>query len=96
MNNRLNKQSSVGQMTIIYINTTSCPIKVNSNTTELTVHTSCYCILDSLCVNCIQLMGFLQTSKTNLCNLFSDTVKVQSQFNVTIHVGLGNENRKTS
>ena len=32
------------------INTTSCPIKVKSNTIEITVHTSCYCILDSLCV----------------------------------------------
>ena len=28
----------------------SCPIKVNSNTIELTVQTSCYCILDLLCV----------------------------------------------
>ena len=28
----------------------SCPIKVNSNTIELIVHTSCYCILDLLCV----------------------------------------------
>ena len=26
-----------------------CPIKVNSNTIELTIHTSCYCILDLLC-----------------------------------------------
>ena len=25
-----------------------CPIKVNSNTIELTVHTSCYCVLDLL------------------------------------------------
>ena len=28
----------------------SCPIKVNSNTIELAVHTSCYCVLDLLCV----------------------------------------------
>ena len=27
-----------------------CPIKVNSNTIELTVQTSCYCVLDLLCV----------------------------------------------
>ena len=27
-----------------------CLIKVKSNTIELTVHTSCYCILDLLCV----------------------------------------------
>ena len=26
-----------------------CPIKVNSNTIELTVHGPCYCILDLLC-----------------------------------------------
>ena len=28
----------------------SCPIKVNSTTIEPTVHTSCYCVLDLLCV----------------------------------------------
>ena len=28
----------------------SCPIKVNNNTIELTEHTSCYCVLDLLCV----------------------------------------------
>ena len=27
-----------------------CPIKVNSNTIELTVHTSCYWVLGLLCV----------------------------------------------
>ena len=27
----------------------SCPIKVDSNTIKLTVHTSCYCILELLC-----------------------------------------------
>ena len=33
----------------------SCSIKVNSNTIELAVHTSCYCVLDLLCVtNCIR------------------------------------------
>ena len=39
----------------------SCPIKVNSNTIELTVHTSCYCFLDLLCVkrNCfVTLISF--------------------------------------
>ena len=35
------------------INTMSCPIKVNNNTIELTVRTSCYCVLDLLCVNCL-------------------------------------------
>ena len=32
------------------INTMSCPIENNSNTIELTVHTSCYWVLDLLCV----------------------------------------------
>ena len=32
-------------------NTMQCPVKVNSNTIELTVHTSCYCVLDLLSVN---------------------------------------------
>ena len=34
------------------INTMLCPIKVNSNTFKLTVQTSCYCVLDLLCVTC--------------------------------------------
>ena len=34
-----------------YINTLSCIIKVNCNTIELTVHTSCYCVLELLCIN---------------------------------------------
>ena len=32
-----------------------CPIKVNSNTIELTVHTSCYCFLDLLCVKIVSI-----------------------------------------
>ena len=32
------------------INIMSCPIKLNSNTIELTVHPPCFCILDLLCV----------------------------------------------
>ena len=32
------------------INTMSWPFKVNSNTIELTVHISWYCVLDILCV----------------------------------------------
>ena len=31
----------------------SCPIKVNSNTFELKVYTSCYCVLYLLCVSCL-------------------------------------------
>ena len=37
-------------MNKIDINTMSRPLKVNSNTIELTVHTSCYSILNLLCV----------------------------------------------
>ena len=36
---------------VIDINTMSCPIKVNDNTIKLTARTSCYCVLDLLCVN---------------------------------------------
>ena len=32
------------------INIMSCPIKANSNTIELTVHASCYWVLDLICV----------------------------------------------
>ena len=35
-----------------HINTMLCPIVINSNTIELTVHTTCYCVLDLLCVSC--------------------------------------------
>ena len=34
------------------INTMLCSIKVNSIKIELTVHISCYCVLDLLCVTC--------------------------------------------
>ena len=42
------------------MNTVLCPIILNSNTTELTVHTSCYWVLDLLCVN----MLHIRTKKT--------------------------------
>ena len=36
---------------ILYnINTVLCPVKINNNTIELTVHTFCYWVLDLLCV----------------------------------------------
>ena len=46
---------------MLLINTMSCPIKVNSNTTELTVCTSCYCVLDLLSVNVVlcEVMSFV-------------------------------------
>ena len=40
---------------LIDINTMLCPIKVNSNTIEITVHPSCYCILDLLCVKMLKI-----------------------------------------
>ena len=46
----------------------SCSIKVNSNTIELTMHTSCYCILDLLCVNC-SLMKLYMTSCKSSCEI---------------------------
>ena len=36
-----------------------CPIKINSDTNELTVHTSCYCVLDLLCVKAPKSMWYL-------------------------------------
>ena len=40
----------------IYVYTT-CPIEVNSNTIELTVRTSCNCVLDLVCVKKLVLKG---------------------------------------
>ena len=46
-------------------NTMLCPIKVNSNTIELAVHTSCYCVLDLLFVylHAVQLYLLLLLNK---------------------------------
>ena len=41
----------VNQQKQYCINTVLCLIKVNSKTIELTVHSSCYYVLDLLCVN---------------------------------------------
>ena len=40
----------ISQGILYHDSTLSCPIKVNSNIIELTVLTSCYCVLDLLCV----------------------------------------------
>ena len=37
------------------VSTNKCPIKVNRNTIELTMHTPCYCILDIPCVKKLNL-----------------------------------------
>ena len=41
-------------------NTLLCPMKSNSNTIELTVHTSCIGVLDLLCVNIMFGKGYFQ------------------------------------
>ena len=43
-----------------------CPVKVNSNTMKFTVHTSCYSILDLLCVNVPKWMDGWKDVKTVL------------------------------
>ena len=48
------------------INTMLCPIKSNSNTIELTVHTSSYCVLDLLCKASF---SFAETNTTNQATL---------------------------
>ena len=46
---------------LYHMNPVLCFIKVNSNTIELTVSTSCYCVLDLLCV-----MKFSRTPKSQI------------------------------
>ena len=41
----------------------SCPIKLNSTTTELTVHTYCYCDSDLLCVERLGNTGIARQGK---------------------------------
>ena len=43
---------SISNEIVIDINTMLCPIKSNSNTIKFTVHTSCYFVLNLLCVIC--------------------------------------------
>ena len=43
----------------VRLNTMLCPNKVDSYTIELTVHTSCNCILDLLCVTILLLLVLL-------------------------------------
>ena len=56
----------------------SCPIKVNSNTIELTVHSSCYCVLDLLCV--MVYFVLLISKKDNLIGLQSNYKFCPSRF----------------
>ena len=61
----------------IDINVILCPFKVNSITIELTVHTSCYCILDLLCVNSKHVETFYRNLvATNFsCKTFSAEIQ---------------------
>ena len=43
-----------------------CPVKVNSNTIELTLHTSCYCVLDLVCVINTNLLTKLNGNPWNI------------------------------
>ena len=54
-------------------NTMSYPIKGNSNTIEPTMHASCYCVLDLLCVKInllLYLKGGYNLQKYNLKSIF--------------------------
>ena len=51
----------------------SCPMKVNNNTIEITAHTSCYCILDLLCISMKKLGETGDAEQT--AKLFSDLMK---------------------
>ena len=64
------------------INTMLCPIIINSNTIELTVHTSWYCVLDLLCVTWI-----LSRSERSLIVLYA--VKVFASWKHTFHFLVG-------
>ena len=48
------------------INTMLCPIKVNSYTIEFTVHTSCYCVSDLLCVTWMNALNGLDFGSLNI------------------------------
>ena len=50
----------------------SCSIKVNSNTIGLTMHTSCYCVLDLLCVKCLLIeLPHVKVNVRSVCPIFS-------------------------
>ena len=57
--------TSVKVETFRYINTMSRPIKVDNKTIELTVHTSCYCVLDLLCVIITRHLSYLTVASLN-------------------------------
>ena len=64
------------------INTMLCPIIINSNTIELTVHTSWYCVLDLLCVTWI-----LSRSERSLIRLYAAKVFASWKHNFLFLVG---------
>ena len=54
-----------------------CPIKVNSNTIELTVHTSCNCILDLLCVTSAVLPVNIQSPNSRFCDYDLKNIRLE-------------------
>ena len=57
------------------INTMLCPIIINSITIEFTMHTSCYCIIDLLCVNKTDVYNKvtdMYLSVTLICIIFTE------------------------
>ena len=66
-----------------------CPMKVNSNTIELTVNTSCYCVLDLLCIKIFENLGVVQFDELSLklhCHNFLQ-VKLTSAHRESINLG---------
>ena len=69
----------------------SCPIKVDSNTIEFTMHTSCYLVLDLLCVNNSANHFNVSTvsGKCSPCSPFSNGYPLMSAFQYHHHPGDG-------
>ena len=64
-------------------------MKVNSNTIELTVNTSCYCVLDLLCIKIFENLGVVQFDELSLklhCHNFLQ-VKLTSAHRKSINLG---------
>ena len=57
-----------------------CSIKVNSNTIELTVHTSCYCILDLLSVTMGIYKPLIKWSPGPMCREIRLSIKFKIKY----------------
>ena len=58
----------------------SCPIKVNSNTIELTVLTACYWVLDLLCVKCTTYFSLNQQPILKFYNFTINTLLIVNTY----------------